>query len=90
MMPINYCSQWPQRPSWQLMWKINFSQIPLYCPCPEARIWPLDILGRAVKLGDSPNPSQTAFPGENGVCWGEPQEIQMLSAGVYKKDSVLM
>jgi len=28
---------------------ISQHHIPLYCPCPEARIRPLDVLGRAVK-----------------------------------------
>lgn len=71
---------------------ISHHHIPLYCPCPEARIWPLDIPGRAVKQGDSPNLSQNSLSPGGTVCesWGEPQEIQLLSAGVYKKDGVFM
>lgn len=40
---------------------ISQRHIALYCPCPEARIWPLDIPGRAVKRGGSPNLSWNSF-----------------------------
>lgn len=66
--------------------------IPLHCPCPEARIWPLDIRGRAVKQGDSPNLSRNSLSQweQRVSVGGGPQEIQLLSAGVYKKDGVFM
>lgn len=65
---------------------ISQHYIPLYWPHPDGRIWPPDIVGRAVKGGDSPNLSSNSL--SQRVCWGEPQQIQLLSTGVYKKDLV--
>lgn len=62
--------------------------IPLYWPHPDVRIGPPDIVGRAVKGGDSPNLSSNSL--FQRVCYREPQETQLLSAGVYKKDHVFM
>lgn len=35
-------------------------------------------------------PGQPFTVGTVCECWGEPQEIQLLSAGLYKKDGVYM